>query len=94
MWTVLQVFLFTVVAPLVRHVLKALGIGAITYTGLTVATDQLEQMFNNAISGLTADVVGILGIMQVDVAFNMILSPERKITRKRIGLGPKEQAGR
>ena len=74
MWTAFQVFLFTVAAPLIRHILKALGIGAVTYTGLTIAIDQLESMFLSSINGLAADVVGILGIMQIDVAFNMIVS--------------------
>lgn len=69
-----QAFIFAVVVPLVTHLLKAFGIGAVVFTGMTIAINEIKDYAINQFSGLPADVIGIMGIMQLDVGFNMVIS--------------------
>lgn len=64
----------TVIVPFVVRLLKAFGIGAVTYTGLTYATDFFADYIQDNLQGLPADALAILGLTQVDVAINMIIS--------------------
>jgi hypothetical protein len=74
MWIALQIFLFTIIVPLVTHLLKAFGIGAVVFTGMTLLIDELKSLAISQFAGLPADVISIAGIMNLDVAFNMIVS--------------------
>jgi len=74
MWVAFQLFLFTIIIPLITHVLKAFGIGAVVFSGMTLAIDELKDYAIAQFAGLPADVIGILGIMQLDTALNMIIS--------------------
>ena len=73
-WIAFQAFIFAVVVPLVRYLLKAFGIGAVTFTGLTVLTSQIKSYVLEQFAGLPSDVVMLIGLMKIDVGFNMILS--------------------
>lgn len=59
---------------LVRHVLFALGFGALTYVGfdalLSFATDQIK----GNIEGLPSLALNFMGLAKVDLAINIILS--------------------
>jgi hypothetical protein len=63
-----------VVIPFAVRLLKGAGIGVVTYTGLTYATDFFSDLIQQNLQGLPADALAILGLTQVDVAVNMIIS--------------------
>lgn len=66
--------LITSLVPLVKMVLKALGIGLVSYVGINFILTQItDVIINNALS-LPVSVQQILGLMKFDVAVNIILS--------------------
>lgn len=67
-------FLSTVGAPLVKKVLVALGIGAVSMIGLTVVVSSAKAFMMQQMSGIPADVAQLLGLMKVDVAMNIMIS--------------------
>lgn len=58
----------------VGRVLIALGIGAVTYTGLSVTLNFLKTQVVSSLAGLPADVVGMLGFMKVGSAISIVFS--------------------
>lgn len=67
-------FLGTVVGPLVMKVLKALGIGAISYVGINAVLDQAKDAILSNMAGLPADVASLMGLFKFDVAINITLA--------------------
>lgn len=66
--------LITSLVPLVKMVLKALGIGLVSYVGINFILGQItDVIINNALS-LPVSVQQILGLLKFDVALNIILS--------------------
>lgn len=64
-----------IAVPVVLQVLLALGVGFVTYLGMTTLLDQLETLIIAQISSQTfSDVIGLLGYMNMDRAFSVILS--------------------
>lgn len=59
---------------IVGRAMIALGIGVVTYSGLSVTLDYVKAQALTAINGLPAEVVGLLGYMGVGVFLNMIFS--------------------
>jgi len=66
--------LINIAATLAGRVLVALGFAAVTYTGLSTTLDWLKAQAVSAMQGLPADVVAMLGYMQVGVAMSIIAS--------------------
>lgn len=62
------------IKELVIRAAIALGFGIATTFGMYALFDQVEAHFQAQLSGLPADVLAMLGIMQIDVAFTLILS--------------------
>jgi ABC-type phosphate transport system permease subunit len=58
----------------VGRVLVALGVGFVTYKGLDVTTSYLKTQALDALTGLPSVAVGMLGVMQVGTAINIIVS--------------------
>ncbi len=67
-------FLSSIVGPLVAKVLTSLGMGAISYVGITVLLSAVRTYLIGNVTGLPADVLAILGLAKLDVAVNIILS--------------------
>ncbi|MCY1287269.1 hypothetical protein D9M69_494030 [compost metagenome] len=62
------------VVPLTWKVLRALGFTAVTYVGVSVFMDQASAyIFDNLLS-LPPNWVGLLGLLKLDVCFNILLS--------------------
>jgi hypothetical protein len=59
---------------LVGRVLLALGVGFITYKGIDVGISSIKDSVVSAMTGLSADAVGLLGYLYVDKAFSVIFS--------------------
>lgn len=66
-------FLSSIVGPLVAKVLTALGIGLVTYTGITLVMDQARDAIVSNMSATGAAYVAIFGLAKVDVAVNIML---------------------
>lgn len=73
-FTAIFAFLSTAVGPLVKQVLKALGIGMVSYVGLQLMVNQVKQYVTSSFAGLPSDVVSILGLAKIDVAVNIMLA--------------------
>lgn len=70
----IAVFLAQIFKPLVARVLAALGMGLITYQGVTALTDQLRQAIGERFGGLAEDIAAIVGMLGIDTAMTIILS--------------------
>lgn len=66
--------LINIVGTLAGRVLVALGIGVVTYTGMTTTLDWLKSGALSALNGLPSEVVGLLGFMKVGVCISIITS--------------------
>ncbi|POO76375.1 hypothetical protein C1T30_43570, partial [Bacillus sp. MBGLi97] len=63
-----------VLIPLVNMVLRALGIGVMSYIGITLAINAAKDHLIAALGGMPIQVQQILGLANVDVAVNIVLS--------------------
>jgi hypothetical protein len=59
---------------LVAKILTTLGIGVVTFTGLTALLNNLKAAVFARASGVSADLAGILGLLQIDTCVSIILS--------------------
>ncbi|MCY1392145.1 hypothetical protein D3C76_250540 [compost metagenome] len=66
-------FLSTVLGPLVAKVLTSLGVGLVTYTGVTLLLDQVRDAVVSNMSASGAAYVALFGLAKVDVAINIML---------------------
>ncbi|OAI63431.1 Clp protease ClpB [Ralstonia solanacearum] len=70
-------FLAQACVSLVGRVLVALGIGFVSYTGVSLMLDVMKSLFMQYIAGVGSfpvSVVGILGVLKVGTSMNMILT--------------------
>lgn len=70
----IAVFLAQILKPLVARVLAAIGMGLVTYQGVTALTDQLRQAIADRFGGLAEDIAAIVGLLGIDTAMTLILS--------------------
>lgn len=66
--------LITSLVPLVKMVLKALGVGIVSYVGINLVLTEATDVIMVNILGLPIEVQQILGLLKLDVAVNIILS--------------------
>lgn len=66
--------LATLMASLVWRAVFALGIGFVTYTGVTVAIDSIKANVISAVNGLPGEALGLLGYLWVDKALTIVFS--------------------
>lgn len=95
-WSLLMQFLVGTAAitlpTLIRRLLWAFGIGAVVFTGLNVLYNQLSNLALAQFSGIAGLPLQVIGILNIDVAFSMILSAYSiKMTMKFLGgISPKQ----
>lgn len=65
-------FLFSAIGPLVIKALIALGIGVVTFTGVTEGMDSLIQSAIDNWSGVSATVVQLAGLAGIPQALGII----------------------
>lgn len=65
-------FLMGMIGPLVIKALIALGIGLVTFTGVTVALDGLIQMAVSNWAGVSAVVLQLVGLAGIPEALGII----------------------
>jgi hypothetical protein len=66
--------LVAAMASLLGRVLIALGIGFVTYKGIDLAINSLKSQLVTSLSGMPADMVGLMGYLWVDKALTVIFS--------------------
>lgn len=64
----------TAIGSLVGRVLIALGITYVSYQGLDVLLTGIKGDIFSNLGGLSGQVLGIVGVLQVDTAINIIFS--------------------
>lgn len=64
----------TAAIPVVKMVLKALGIGVVSYVGINLVLSQATDVILQNFLSLPASIQQIMGILKVDVAVNIVLS--------------------
>ncbi|MGJ7527363.1 DUF2523 domain-containing protein [Variovorax sp. GB1P17] len=70
----LGTLLLQLVGSMAGRVLVALGIGAVTYTGINTTVGWVKAQAVSALLGLGPEVVGILGMLKVGVCINIVFS--------------------
>lgn len=63
------------------NLLVGLGIGFVSYKGITIAFDVLKANVVNGTTGLPVDVLNLLGYLWVDKAIGMIIAAYASITQ-------------
>lgn len=66
--------LLNIVGSLVGRVLVALGIGVVTYTGVSATLDALRDQAVSALGALPPEIAGALALMKVGVSISIITS--------------------
>lgn len=66
--------LTTVIVPLAKKVLVALGIGMVSYVGVNFVMDQAKAQMMSNMSGIPQDIAMLMGLFKFDVAINIVLS--------------------
>jgi len=62
------------IGELAKRALLAIGFGTVTYVGINVILDQIEQKFTTASGDLPTLIINMLGILQIDTCFTMFVS--------------------
>jgi len=63
-----------IAGSVVAQVLISVGIGVVTYVGTDTALETLKAQAIGSLSGLPADMVGLLAYMKVGVAISIVTS--------------------
>lgn len=74
MWQLIVTGLALAAPKITLSVLKVLGIGIITYTGLTLFVGQLSGFVSSTYGGLTSDMLAILKMSGITTMFNIIIA--------------------
>lgn len=61
-------------SSLVARVMLGAGLGFITFNFLTTITDNLKNAVISTVSGLPADIVNIIGLLNLDMYLSIVLS--------------------
>lgn len=68
------VFLASIIGPGVGRVMGALGLGAISLTGVQITLDQIITHIQSAVGGVTADIVNVLTLAGFNVYIGLVIS--------------------
>lgn len=58
----------------VGRAVLALGVGFVTYTGITVAVDSMQSSVISSVSGMPADMVNLVAYLWLDKGMTIIFS--------------------
>lgn len=84
---IIGVILGTMVSTLVARVLFALGLGWATYQGFSIVLDLIEGVIVQAFGGVSADMVYLLSVLNVDRAITIVLSAYSARIALKIAMG-------
>lgn len=77
---------------IVKRVLISLGIGVATFTGMTSLLGVVKAQAFQSLSSMPSSVVNIIGILNIDTAFSIVMSAYAiKLTMRTMGgMNPKQ----
>lgn len=70
----IYLFIIATIVPIVFKVLVALGIGFVTYSGVTLGIDQISAFVESQFTGLPSYILQLIALMKVDIAISMLLA--------------------
>lgn len=70
----LGVFLAQIISPMTARVMGALGLGAISLTGVQVTLNQIINHIKGAFGGVTADILNMITLAGFDVFIGLVIS--------------------
>jgi len=74
MWQLILGFITMIIGPLTQYVLKAIGIGIVSYVGFSWAVSEISSYITTHYTGFPATAIQILNLAGVDSAIKNILS--------------------
>lgn len=84
-------FLSTIVGPLAAKILTSLGLGAVTYIGITALLAAVRTYVIGSVGGLPGDIAMLFGLLKVDIAINIMLSA---VTARAVVAGMNKTTGK
>lgn len=73
MWIAIWAFIVSIIGPIAKRVLIALGIGTLTYVGLDAAFDAAKAAVISNYGQMSADVLNVVSLAGFGQAFGIIL---------------------
>ncbi len=70
----LGAFFAAAIGGIVARILWSLGLGVVSYIGVTALMNQLVTLVHNQIGGITSDVLHLIGMAGFDVFLSLCLS--------------------
>jgi hypothetical protein len=83
-WPIIWSFISAIVVPVIKIILRALGIGGVVFVGFTVLIDAVKSQFMALMGGLPSDILAILtllGFFQVVSLFFSALTTRLILSR-------------
>jgi hypothetical protein len=74
MWAAVAVFLRVIAAPLAGIVLKSLGIGVVTFAGVSAVLSSISNAIKASYMGAPASVVQVMSLLGFDHAISIIIA--------------------
>lgn len=91
MYYYLAVLFSTIAVPILIKIVKAFGIGAVTYVGINQVMSVAAGYIESQLGATTAMMQSMLGVAKVDVAINIYLAA---ITTRMVLSGMNQLTGR
>ncbi len=66
--------LVSIAGILVGRIAIAIGVGVVSYTGLSVLLDSLKAQVISSLGNLPSTAIAVMGLMQVDVIISILFS--------------------
>lgn len=70
----LGVIIASLIGGIVARILLALGMGIVSFVGVTHMANQLVQRIHDNVGGIPSDVLSILGLAGFDVFLSLVIS--------------------
>lgn len=70
----LAILFVTIATPIVKMVLRALGVGVVSYYGINVILGEAKDYIISSIGSTSPALQGIMGLAKLDVAINIYLA--------------------
>ena len=91
MWYHLAILFSIIIVPLIQKLLKALGIGVVSYIGINLILEQAANYIQSQLGQTTLLMQQMLGVAKVDIAINLYLAA---ITTRAVLAGMNKLSGR
>ncbi|MEO1819793.1 DUF2523 family protein [Pseudomonas sp.] len=91
MWYHLAILFSIIIVPLIQKLLKALGIGVVSYIGINLILEQAANYIQSQLGQTTVLMQQMLGVAKIDIAINLYLAA---ITTRAVLAGMNKLSGR